>query len=191
MFVPPLRELSSNRRARADGAAPPSVLDASHVLCTKQAVSSARRARALDRAYAAWHADGLVPTMGSTSPPVRRRFRIGADGGSDGVSFRVWAPGHRSVDVCSDDRVRLSLARDDQGYFSGSSDRFRTGSRYGFLLDGEGPFPDPASRYQPEGPHGLSEIVDPHRFRWTDDGWEGVRADGQVLYELQDRKSVV
>ena len=44
--------------------------------------------------------------------------------------------------------------------------------------------PDPASRYQPDGPHGPSAIVDPAAFRWTDSGWRGVRRDGQVIYEM-------
>ena len=46
------------------------------------------------------------------------------------------------------------------------------------------PLPDPASRFQPEGPHGPSEVVDPAAFRWTDGDWAGVPARGQVIYEL-------
>ncbi|MGH7969277.1 MAG: malto-oligosyltrehalose trehalohydrolase, partial [Limisphaerales bacterium] len=44
--------------------------------------------------------------------------------------------------------------------------------------------PDPASRFQPDGPHGASEIVDPNRFAWTDQEWQGVPRNGQVLYEM-------
>ena len=40
------------------------------------------------------------------------------------------------------------------------------------------------SRYQPDGPHGPSAIVDPSAFRWTDGRWRGLQADGQVIYEL-------
>ena len=47
-----------------------------------------------------------------------------------------------------------------------------------------GPYPDPASRFQPEGVHGPSEVVDPARFAWTDGGWCGVAAADLVIYEL-------
>src|SRR5262249_21353985 len=44
--------------------------------------------------------------------------------------------------------------------------------------------PDPVSRFQPEGPHKFSQIVDPGKFRWTDNNWPGVKMDGQVVYEM-------
>jgi maltooligosyltrehalose trehalohydrolase len=58
------------------------------------------------------------------------------------------------------------------------------GARYQFRLDGAGPFPDPASRFQPEGVHGPSEVIDPNTFVWSDDDWPGLTMDGQVFYEL-------
>ena len=70
------------------------------------------------------------------------------------------------------------------GYFSGETEG-RAGDRYGFRVNGsERLYPDPASRYQPEGPHDPSEIVDPSAFQWTDRAWSGVSLAGQVLYEL-------
>ena len=45
-------------------------------------------------------------------------------------------------------------------------------------------YPDPASRFQPDGPHGPSEIVDPGAFAWTDGGGTASRCEGQVIYEL-------
>ena len=44
--------------------------------------------------------------------------------------------------------------------------------------------PDPASRFQPDGPHGASAVVDPAAFSWTDSGWPGIKLEGQVLYEM-------
>ena len=52
------------------------------------------------------------------------------------------------------------------------------------MVDGRGPFPDPASRFQPQGPHGPSEVFDPTRFEWSDSDWNGVGVKGQVLYEV-------
>src|SRR5581483_1649846 len=48
----------------------------------------------------------------------------------------------------------------------------------------ENTFPDPASRFQPEGPHGPSQVVSSDKFQWTDQGWPGVQLNGQVIYEM-------
>jgi maltooligosyltrehalose trehalohydrolase len=58
------------------------------------------------------------------------------------------------------------------------------GTRYAFLLDAEGPFPDPASRFQPDGVHGASQVVDPSAFRWSDAGWRGIPLERAVVYEM-------
>jgi maltooligosyltrehalose trehalohydrolase len=104
-----------------------------------------------------------------------------------GVYFRVWAPRRRRVEVVFEGgsgSPDLELAPETDGYFSGESPPAGAGSLYRFRLDGEGPFPDPASRFQPCGPHGPSEVIDPAAFQWTDSGWPGVAREGQVLYEL-------
>ena len=103
-----------------------------------------------------------------------------------GAHARVWAPDRSSVDVvCDADRNRCwPLVRECNGYFAGDLPEARSGDRYWLRLDGELLRPDPASRYQPDGPHGPSAIVDPSAFRWTDDRWRGIRSDGQVIYEL-------
>jgi len=76
------------------------------------------------------------------------------------------------------------LARSPDGTFAGLVEGVRAGDRYRFRKDGEGPFPDPASRYQPEGVHGPSEVVDPDEFAWSDDSWEGLSPETLVIYEL-------
>ncbi|HEY0818307.1 MAG TPA: malto-oligosyltrehalose trehalohydrolase [Rhizobacter sp.] len=105
-----------------------------------------------------------------------------------GVSFRVWAPARRSVDVVVEGTGNAlqhhALQRDDEGYFSAVVAGLGAGARYRYRLDGGPSFPDPASRFQPEGPHGPSEVVDPTRFAWTDAGWAGLTPEGQVIYEL-------
>jgi maltooligosyltrehalose trehalohydrolase len=52
------------------------------------------------------------------------------------------------------------------------------------LDDGDRLYPDPASRFQPYGPHGPSQIIDPRTFQWTDGMWPGVHLEGQVIYEM-------
>ena len=103
---------------------------------------------------------------------------------SDGTAdVRVWAPACRTVDFVSA-RASLSLARDGEGFFSGLVREAVAGDRYWFLLDGTLRRPDPVSRYQPEGPHGPSAIVDPSNFAWSDHTWGGIAREGQVLYEM-------
>jgi len=78
----------------------------------------------------------------------------------------------------------VALEPEAGGYHSGTI-KAGLGDRYQFKLDDDARlYPDPASRFQPEGPHGPSEIVDPHTFRWTDQAWTGVALDGQVVYEM-------
>jgi len=116
---------------------------------------------------------------------MKRRLPIGAEPGPDGVHFRVWAPGRRRVAVVPEGRDAIELAPEPDGYFAGLAAGLRPGARYRFQLDDEdGLYPDPASRYQPEGPHGPSQVVDPAGFRWSDAGWRGVGLEGQVIYEL-------
>ena len=70
------------------------------------------------------------------------------------------------------------------GHFEVFDPGARAGGRYWFRLDGERLRPDPASRWQPEGPHQPSAYVDPFSFRWTDAGRKGLAASGQVIYEM-------
>lgn len=113
----------------------------------------------------------------------RRRLPIGAELLDDGVHFRVWAPRRKRVDVRVGHTTH-ALAREADGHHSGIVAGMGAGTRYTFVLDGGDAFPDPASRYQPEGPHGESEVVDPLGYRWQDAAWTGVTTTGLVTYEL-------
>ncbi len=131
-----------------------------------------------------------------TGPRVDRRETVdeleaipGAWPEAGRIHVRVWAPTAKDVHAVSwaaEGRpVRsLKLERSPDSTFRGESSDFRPGDLYGYLLDGEGPFPDPASRYQPEGIHGPSQIVDPGSFSWSDGGWNGVPHGDLVIYEL-------
>ncbi|CAN5406608.1 malto-oligosyltrehalose trehalohydrolase [soil metagenome] len=114
-----------------------------------------------------------------------RRYPVGAENDplSDSVHFRVWAPDRTSVEVVLESQT-LPLQSEDNGYFSGLIKPLKAGELYRYLLDGEGPYPDPVSRYQPEGPHGPSMVVDPAAYVWNDGDWNGIRLKGQVIYEM-------
>jgi maltooligosyltrehalose trehalohydrolase len=116
-----------------------------------------------------------------------RRFPIGAEyRQGEGTHFRVWAPAAREVEVVFDggSPAAAPLQAEPHGYFSGRIAAARPGTRYRFRLDGGEAFPDPASRWQPEGPHGPSEVVASDTHAWTDGQWRGLGPRGQVLYEM-------
>jgi len=122
----------------------------------------------------------------SPGAPPARRLPIGAEpqlGG--GVHFRVWAPRCREVVVEIEGFEPAALRSEIGGYFSLWSLPARAGMRYRFRLGRNGKaLPDPASRFQPEGPHGPSEIVDPEDFAWTDGAWRGRAREQLVIYEM-------
>lgn len=113
-----------------------------------------------------------------------RRIPVGAEVTGDGVHFRVWAPVRKKVEVVFDGGGSVLLEAEPSGYFSGFAPNARAGSRYKFKLDGGETCPDPASRFQPEGPHGWSEVIDATAFAWTDKNWRGVALPHQVIYEM-------
>jgi maltooligosyltrehalose trehalohydrolase len=123
---------------------------------------------------------------------LARRLPVGAEVSPDGgVHFRVWAPRHAEVDVVlersegDDAPMVVTLTSEGNGYFSGVAAAARAGMRYRYRLPSSSNlFPDPASRFQPQGPHGPSQICDPRTFVWTDGDWPGIELSGQVLYEM-------
>src|SRR3954464_8708601 len=130
--------------------------------------------------------DRLAPLSSRPIPSsdYQRRLPIGAEPIGDGrTHLRVWAPRAGTVRVvCRGAATPLTLEAD--GYHSGEI-AAAAGDRYQFKLDAdEKLYPDPASRFQPEGPHGPSEIVDSRAFRWSDQSWAGASIRGQVAYEL-------
>jgi maltooligosyltrehalose trehalohydrolase len=86
--------------------------------------------------------------------PRGRRLPVGAEVVSGGVDFRVWAAASKTVEVVFDAGETVPLQADASGYFSGFVPNASAGSRYKYRLDSDELCPDPASRFQPEGPHG-------------------------------------
>ena len=133
-------------------------------------------------------ASSVAPPSSQSSNPaasLRRRHPVGAECLGDGrTHFRVWAPGSRRVSVFVDDTREAPLDAEADGYFAGATTA-SAGARYQFqLYTGDRLYPDPASRFQPDGPRGWSEVIDPLTFQWTDTQWRGVALPGQVVYEM-------
>lgn len=98
--------------------------------------------------------------------------------------FRVWAPAAKEVLVELDPLARrLPLVATEGGYHAAEFEGLRAGQLYHYVVDGVRR-PDPCSRYQPQGPHGPSMIVDRTAFRWSDQAWSGIELSGLVLYEM-------
>jgi len=124
------------------------------------------------------------PASPGTAPV--RRLPIGAEPQPDGgVHFRLWAPRCREVAVEIEGLKPTVMEAEADGYFSCGVRSARVGMRYRFRLDrGDLALPDPASRFQPDGPHGPSTIVAPDDFVWSDQSWHGIPRERLVIYEL-------
>lgn len=112
---------------------------------------------------------------------------IGAHVGDGGVSYRVWAPDHAAVQVAVGEPGNgasvIALKKDAEGYFSGRDADGQAGDLYQFQVDGKW-LPDPASRFQPQGVSGPSQVVDPAEFEWRAKNWRRPPLRGRVIYEL-------
>jgi maltooligosyltrehalose trehalohydrolase len=124
--------------------------------------------------------------MPSPAPAAERRLPCGVEPCAEGVHARVWSPRAARIELesAADPDRRWTLDRDAEGFHSAVVAGLAAGDRYWLLLDGERRRPDPCSRFQPEGPHGPSQVVDPAAFAWTDTEWRGISREGQVLYEM-------
>ncbi len=113
----------------------------------------------------------------------------GAAANPDGSArFLVWAPRAESVEVVlgGDPERATALERGEHGYFAGTVQEAPPGTRYRFRLNGDPDrvLPDPASRFQPEGVHGPSEVVGPAEDGWDAFEWQGLPFEEYVVYEL-------
>lgn len=135
-------------------------------------------------------ADVPPPSPGATTeatagPAIGRRMAFGAELSAGGASFRLWAPGHDRVTLAIDGRRVAMRPAGGPGWFAAEVDGVGAGTRYGFHIgDAAALLPDPASRWQPDGPHGASALVDPDACAWSDAGWRGVELSGQVIMEM-------
>jgi len=105
--------------------------------------------------------------------------------GDSRCQFQVWAPFARKVEVhiLAPQEKFLPLEKDAQGYHGTIVENVEPRSLYVYRLDGDQERPDPASRFQPQGVHGPSQVVDSH-FPWEDEHWSGVPLQDYIIYEL-------
>ena len=100
--------------------------------------------------------------------------------------FEVWAPHAHDVQLVLDGAHYPMQRAEKRGWWVSNTTK-QPGQRYGYLLhngqEWTGPFPDPRTRRQPDGVHGLSEVFDTD-FPWTDQAWSPKKLQGQVIYEL-------
>ncbi|WP_062073580.1 malto-oligosyltrehalose trehalohydrolase [Demequina sediminicola] len=103
------------------------------------------------------------------------------------MTTRVWAPHAQSVvavvgspDAEQQERVEFTL--DDEGWWNGPQLTHCTD--YAYEVDGDGPWPDPRSAWQPHGVHGPSRAFDTAIHQWRDQDWTGVDPLGAVFYEM-------
>jgi maltooligosyltrehalose trehalohydrolase len=118
---------------------------------------------------------------------LTKETRVGANRLPDGSwEFLLWAPQARAVSLhlLRGSGELLAMEPLADGYHRATVPTLDPASEYFYQLDGERDLPDPASRFQPQGVHGPSQIVDPDAFRWTDHKWKGTPLERTVFYEL-------
>ena len=99
------------------------------------------------------------------------------------VTFRLWGPAARSVELLLDGRA-LAMSADAEGWHTITVPRARAGTRYKFRIDGELDVPDPASGFQPDDVNGPSEVIDHAAYRWRTPDWRGRPWEDAVILEL-------
>lgn len=121
-------------------------------------------------------------------PPtaVLKDNRPGANRLPDGSwQFLLWAPHSKSVSIkLAENGCTIPMDALSDGYHQAVVGEVSAGVRYFYRLEDGRELPDPASRFQPEGVHGPSQLVETGGFRWTDHNWRGRTLQGSILYEV-------
>lgn len=118
-----------------------------------------------------------------------RKYPIGAEWiPNKGVHFRIWSPKYDSIDLILENVDKApqihKMKKEKNDYFSFFSPQAKEGTLYRFRLGhSKELYPDPASRYQPRGPFGPSEVISMD-YSWQDQAWKGLSTQGQVAYEM-------
>jgi len=95
----------------------------------------------------------------------------------------VWAPEKDDVAVIVNEDKKISLTKDDAGYWYTQTPKIQVNDRYTVSINGNN-FPDPASLSQPEGIHRQSRAADITSFPWKDQEWNNIPLKDYIIYEL-------
>lgn len=99
--------------------------------------------------------------------------------------FEIWAPRAHAISVFVNGTSLVMRGPDERGWWHLDVAGAGPGSDYGFLIDNDDhPYPDPRSRWQPNGVHGLSRVYDQGAFQWTDAGFKAPPLASAIVYEL-------
>ncbi|OLY93562.1 maltooligosyl trehalose hydrolase [Cnuella takakiae] len=117
---------------------------------------------------------------------MNKELRPGAwPDGKEQTQLVVWAPLANKLTLHPEGSTETTaLQPAEQGYWTLTTNRLQAGSRYKLSVDDGQPFPDPASRYQPEGVHGPSQVVQLEGFNWQDHNWQNLPLEDYIIYEL-------
>jgi maltooligosyltrehalose trehalohydrolase len=104
---------------------------------------------------------------------------------SGGVQFKVWSPLTKTMAVSiTAPREFVVPMESADGVFSAVIKEIGPGADYQYVIDGNKERPDPVSRFQPNGVHGASRLIDPEAFKWRDSGWHGLALKDYVINEI-------
>jgi maltooligosyltrehalose trehalohydrolase len=118
---------------------------------------------------------------------IKRKYPIGAEIIDDELNFRIWAPANKNAELIIEHphSESIEMQHEENGYFSATIKKLDEKTLYRFKFpDSETLFPDPASRFQPQGPKGPSQIIETSLFKWTDLDWPGANSKNQIIYEM-------
>jgi maltooligosyltrehalose trehalohydrolase len=119
--------------------------------------------------------------------PVKWRPSLGAVVQEQGTTFEVWAPEARTIDLIIEKKshsITHPLQFSEDGKWRCFLPDLTVGEFYRYRINGDRVLPDPASRFQPHGVHGPSQVINPHLFDWSDRNWQGIAMREAILYEL-------
>ena len=121
-------------------------------------------------------------------PTLRRRHQMpfGAQIGAAGqVRFRLWAPAAQSVELLlGEARAALPMQAQPGGWFELQTGAAQAGTLYRYRINGTQQVADPAARFNPQGVHGPSEVIDADAYAWPDADWRAPPWPSAVIYEL-------
>jgi len=114
-------------------------------------------------------------------------MKIGANYlGNNQCEFTVWAPTLKqvAVQITSPDKRLIPMQQSAAGYWQTTATDIPPGTLYTYQLESKNNWPDPASKYQPQGVHCPSQVIDENAFTWNDTDWKGVVLSEMIIYEL-------